>query len=182
MADVLERPAASRSCAAGFLRRLLHGRYGRVRRLRSAGNRWLMLGFSWKVMPVTYMDGAAIKLFCGERGGLVCTSGRAGMGLRAPGKKSAFARAREGPFQGGARVRRGADQTSALSAEGLDRCGGVHVGHRHDSSGRARRRPAIPSSLQPGRSRPYRPWGSRRSDPAAHLPTAGGRECPHFPP
>ena len=48
------------------------------------------LGFATDTVPITYMNSAAaIKAFCGERGGLVCTSSNAGAAFR-----WAFARGR----------------------------------------------------------------------------------------
>ena len=52
------------------------------------------LGFSDEIVPITYMNSAAaIKAFCGERGGLVCTSSNAGAAFKwafARGKRILF--------------------------------------------------------------------------------------------
>ncbi len=51
------------------------------------------LGLAAETIPITYMNSAAaIKAFCGERGGLVCTSSNAGAAF-----KWAFARGKSGP-------------------------------------------------------------------------------------
>ena len=71
-------PAAPDGDAAGPQGRLLDGRHGRARRRRGrlgpAGRRRTATSFT----PVTYMNStAALKAFCGARGGVVCTSSNA---------------------------------------------------------------------------------------------------------
>jgi quinolinate synthase len=59
-------------------RRLLHGRYGGDLAGRSRWEALEKMGLTDGLIPLTYMNStAAIKAFCGERGGLVCTSSNA---------------------------------------------------------------------------------------------------------
>jgi len=78
-ADILARPGSGR--AARPERRLLHGRHARFRRWKML-EQFVNLGLADDegagITPITYMNStAAIKGFCGERGGMVCTSSNA---------------------------------------------------------------------------------------------------------
>ena len=68
---------------AGPRRRLLDGRHGRRRAARDVLERSRADGRRIGVVPVTYINSAAaIKAFCGEHGGVVCTSSNAAATLR----------------------------------------------------------------------------------------------------
>ena len=83
-ADVLARAAAA-GHPARPRRRLLDGRHGRARTARDVLERARADGRApaGGVVPVTYINSAAsIKAFCGERGGVVCTSSNAAATLK----------------------------------------------------------------------------------------------------
>ena len=132
------KPDQTNRDPAGSGRRLFDGRYGGDRAGRSNVGRRLgrILPVEETVMPAVYVNSAAVlKAFCGEHGGITCTSSNAKAviewSLGAPRENSILPRRTSGPQYG---------EQNGDSARADDRLGSVSAERRQYSTRRSSER------------------------------------------